>query len=95
MSGHKMTTKEAYTVHQWMLENAETVATLTPKQLAEAVDTQCEVMLTPSTAARHRKEIGIKAIKQPREPKPKRETLASRVAALEERVQTLEGLVQP
>ena len=83
---NRMTLMDSSKVTQWMLADTDAVAQMTPAELVDEIHAATGVTVSPGTAARHRKGIGIVAVKQPRERKPRGSGLAARVAALEEKV---------
>ena len=62
----RMTILESAKVTRWMLDNTDDVSEMTPEYLAQRVYQECGVEITESTAARHRKLVGIVPVKQPR-----------------------------
>jgi len=89
----RMTLLEQATVTQWMTENADTVSTWNPDDLAYRIKANTGVTLTPASAARHRKGCGLAPEKPARKERPARVNVDTRLVAIEQRLCDIEQLL--
>ena len=71
----RMTLIQSSKVSAWMLANADDVANMSPVELAKAVWDCVGVTINHGVAKRHRAQLGIVAVAQPKPVKAPKRTL--------------------
>lgn len=91
---NRMTLREQARVSQYMLADTDTIAQMTPADLAASINATLGIVVSDGTAARHRKGLGIAAVKPPRTAGAAgRVKLKEWIAEIEDRVAALEARI--